>query len=90
MSTRSKKNGFCVCENLFLIFYIHKQMSSNVSLKLYTSTFSTFMKLADEVSKVFPFFLNEQTCLILAKDACKKNEIKLIGYERKPRTVTII
>lgn len=54
-------------------------MSSNVSLKLYTSTFSTFMKLADEVSKVFPFFLNEQTCLILAKDACKKNEIKLIG-----------
>ena len=30
------------------------------------------MKLVDEVSKVFPFFLNEQTCLILAKDACEK------------------
>lgn len=72
LHTLKKEWIFCVCEKLFLIFYIHKQISSNVSLKLYTSTFSTFMKLEDEVSKVFPFFLDEQTCLILAKDTYKK------------------
>ena len=53
LHTLKKEWILCVCEKLFLVFYIQKQISSNVSLKVYTSTFSTFMILEDEVIVLF-------------------------------------